>query len=67
MAAALEEKASRPAVELFHMLKADGLRAPAVTVAALGLATVGVLFEAVLFRCLIDMPREFGLSGSGSA
>ena len=63
VAAALEEKASRPAVELFHMLKADGLRAPAVTVAALGLATVGVLFEAVLFRCLIDMPREFGLSG----
>jgi len=43
------------------------LRAPAVTVAALGLATVGVLFEAVLFRCLIDMPREFDYRGSGSA
>src|SRR5450755_821337 len=63
VAAALEEKSSQPAVELLRMLKADGLRAPAAAVAALGLATLGVLIEAILFRSLLDMPREFGLSG----
>ena len=63
VAAALEEKSSRPAVELLRMLKADGLRAPAAAVAALGLATLGVLIEAILFRSLLDMPREFGLPG----
>jgi ABC-type bacteriocin/lantibiotic exporter with double-glycine peptidase domain len=63
VAAALEEKSGRPALELLRMLKADGLLAPATVVAALGLATLGVLVEAILFRSLLDMPREFGLSG----
>jgi ATP-binding cassette subfamily B protein len=63
VAAALAEKSSRPAVELLKMLKPDGLGAPAAAVAALGLATIGVLIEAVLFRSLLDLPREFGLSG----
>jgi ABC-type bacteriocin/lantibiotic exporter with double-glycine peptidase domain len=61
--AALEEKSSRPALELWRMLKADGLLAPASVVIALGLATLGVLIEAILFRSLLDMPRYFGLSG----
>ena len=63
VAAALGEKSSRPGVELLRMLKADGLLAPAAVVTALGLATLGVLAEAILFRSLLDMPREFGLSG----
>jgi ATP-binding cassette subfamily B protein len=63
VAAALEEKSGRPALELLRMLKADGLLAPVTVVAALGLATLGVLVEAILFRSLLDMPREFGLSG----
>ncbi len=63
VAAALQEKSSRPGVELLRMLKADGLSAPAATVAALGLATLGVLIEAILFRSLLDIPREFGLPG----
>ena len=63
VAAALEEKPGRPAVELLRMLKADGLLAPVTVVTALGLATLGVLLEAILFRGLLDMPREFGLSG----
>ncbi len=63
VAAALEEKSSRPAVELLWMLKADGLLAPASVVVALGLATLGVFVEAILFRSLLDMPRYFGLSG----
>src|SRR5208283_2048204 len=46
-----------------RMLQADGFLAPAAVVTALGLATLGVLIEAILFRSLLDMPREFGLSG----
>jgi len=63
VAAALAEKTGRPAVELLRMLQADGFLAPAAVVTALGLATLGVLVEAVLFRSLLDMPREFGLPG----
>jgi ABC-type bacteriocin/lantibiotic exporter with double-glycine peptidase domain len=63
VAAALAEKSSRPAVELWPMLKADGLGAPVAVVTALGLATLGVFVEAILFRSLLDMPREFGPSG----
>jgi ABC-type bacteriocin/lantibiotic exporter with double-glycine peptidase domain len=63
VAAALVEKSSRPGIELVRMLKADGLLAPASVITALGLATVGVLIEAILFRSLLDMPRYFGLSG----
>jgi len=63
VAAALQEKSSRPGVDLLRMLKADGLLAPAAVVTALGLATLGVLVEAILFRSLLDMPRYFGLSG----
>jgi ABC-type bacteriocin/lantibiotic exporter with double-glycine peptidase domain len=63
VAAALGEKSSRPGVELLRMLKADGLLAPAAVVTALGLATLGVLIEAILFRSLLDMPRYFGVSG----
>ena len=63
VAAALAEKSSRPGVELLRMLKADGLLAPASVVVALGLATLGVFVEAILFRSLLDMPRYFGLSG----
>lgn len=63
VAAALKEKPGRPALELLRMLRADGLLAPAAVVVALILATFGVLLEAVLFRSLLDMPREFGLPG----
>jgi len=63
VAAALAEKSSRPGIELLRMLKADGLLAPAAVVTALGLATLGVLIEAILFRSLLDMPRYFGVSG----
>src|SRR4029077_8795587 len=63
VAAALQEKPGRPALELLRMLKADGLFVPAGMVTALGLATLGVLVEAILFRSLLDMPREFGVSG----
>jgi ATP-binding cassette subfamily B protein len=63
VAAALQEKSSQPGRDLLHMLKADGLLAPAAAVTALFLATLGVLIEAILFRSLLDMPRQFGLYG----
>lgn len=63
VAAALAEKSSRPGIELLRMLKADGLLAPASVVIALGLATLGVFVEAILFRSLLDLARYFGLSG----
>ena len=63
VAAALEEKSSRPGIELLRMLKVDGLLAPVAVVTALALATIGVLIEAILFRSLLEMPRYFGLSG----
>src|SRR5579872_3479315 len=63
VAAALGEKSSRPGIELLRLLKADGLLAPTAVVTALGLATLGVLVEAILFRSLLDMPRYFGLPG----
>ena len=63
VAAALEEKSSGPGVELLRMLKADGLGLPVAVVTALGLATVGVFVEAILFRALLDLPREFGSPG----
>jgi ABC-type bacteriocin/lantibiotic exporter with double-glycine peptidase domain len=63
VAAALVEKSSQPGIELLRMLKADGLLAPASVLTALGLATLGVLVEAILFRSLLDMPRYFGVSG----
>ncbi len=63
VAAALQEKSSQPGRDLLHMLKADGLLAPAAALTALFLATLGVLIEAILFRSLLDMPRQFGLYG----
>jgi ATP-binding cassette subfamily B protein len=63
VAAALEEKSGRPSVELLRMLKADGLRLPVAVVSALGIATLGVFVEAILFRSLLDLPREFGSPG----
>jgi ATP-binding cassette subfamily B protein len=63
LAAALTEKSAQPGVELLHMLHKDGWLAPTIMLGALFVAGLGVLVEAVLFRSLLDMPREFGLSG----
>ena len=63
LAAALHQPASRPGRELLGLLRADGILAPAALVAAMLLAAAGVTVEAVLFRGLIDLGRELGLSG----
>lgn len=61
LAAALEEAPARPGRELFRILKQDGILAPAGLLAALLLASGGIVFEALLFRGLLDIGRQFGL------
>jgi ABC-type bacteriocin/lantibiotic exporter with double-glycine peptidase domain len=63
ISAALSEKSARPGLELLRMLRKDGWLAPMAMVGALGLAALAVMIQAVLFRSLLVMPREFGLSG----
>ncbi|MBZ5578679.1 MAG: ATP-binding cassette domain-containing protein [Acidobacteriia bacterium] len=63
LAAALEEAPARPGLELWRILRADGLLAPVVLGAALALAAGAVLCEALLFRGLLDLGRDLALSG----
>jgi ABC-type bacteriocin/lantibiotic exporter with double-glycine peptidase domain len=53
--AALSEAPPRPGRELLVMLRADGLLAPLVLAAALGLAAAGVVVEALLLRGLLEL------------
>ena len=66
--AALARTGSRPrraperaGAELLRLLRADGLLAPTVLVAALALAAGGVVVEVLLLRGLFDLGRELGL------
>ncbi len=61
LVAALEEPPARPGRELLRMMRADGLLAPSMVVMALLMAAAGVVFEAVLFRGLLDMGQMLGL------
>jgi ABC-type bacteriocin/lantibiotic exporter with double-glycine peptidase domain len=63
LVAALEEPPSRPGRELLRLLRADGAVSPIALGCALLLAAAGVMVEAVLFRGLLGMGRELGLSG----
>ena len=63
LAAALEEKPARPGWELMRILRAEGLFAPAVLIAALAFGAGTVLVEALLFRGLLDLGRDLALSG----
>ena len=65
--AALAEPPSRPGRELLRLLRQDGFLSPAALFAALLLASAGVALEAVLFRGLIDVGRELGISGQRMA
>jgi ATP-binding cassette subfamily B protein len=61
LVAALEEKPSRPGLELLRMLKADGVLAPYALLLAAALAAGGTVFEALLFRGLFEIGRDLGL------
>ncbi|MCX6622526.1 MAG: cysteine peptidase family C39 domain-containing protein, partial [Acidobacteria bacterium] len=63
LAAALNEKAARPGLELLRVLAAEG-PAPALLLGfALLLAAAGSVMEAVLLRGLYDVARELTTSG----
>ena len=63
LVAALEEKPTRPGVELLRILRADGLLSPLVLVFAVALAAAGTVAEALMLRGLFDVGRELNLSG----
>lgn len=60
ISAALEQPQTEPYVELFRLLKVDGLLAPASILSALLFASMGVMLEALLFRGLLDLARKLG-------
>jgi ABC-type bacteriocin/lantibiotic exporter with double-glycine peptidase domain len=55
LVAAIEEPPSRPGRDFLRMLASDGLLAPLFLASALMLSAAGLVFEAVLFRGLLDM------------
>jgi ATP-binding cassette subfamily B protein len=61
--AALAEPPSRPGRVLLQLLCADGLLTPAVLLLTLAVAAAGLVLEGLLWRSLIDLGRELGLSG----
>ena len=63
LAAARQEKPSRPGRELVRLITAEGLLAPGSLVAALFTAAGAVTVEALLFRGLLDLGSQLGLSG----
>jgi ABC-type bacteriocin/lantibiotic exporter with double-glycine peptidase domain len=55
--AALNQPATQPGRELLRLLRADGVFTPAIVAVALGLASAAVIYEAILFRGLLDSRR----------
>jgi ABC-type bacteriocin/lantibiotic exporter with double-glycine peptidase domain len=60
IAAALQHPQTKPYVELFRLLKADGMLTPTCIATALLLASIGVMVEALLFRGLLDLAHKLG-------
>ncbi len=60
IAAALKQPQTEPYVELFRLLKADGVLTPACIATALLVASIGVMIEALLFRGLLDLAHKLG-------
>jgi ABC-type bacteriocin/lantibiotic exporter with double-glycine peptidase domain len=60
VAAALQQPQTEPYVELFRLLKADGVLTPACMTTALLVASIGVMIEALLFRGLLDFAHRLG-------
>ena len=58
LVAALEEPPARPGRDLLRMMRGDGLLVPSAVLVALGLAAGSVVFEALLFRGLLDLGQR---------
>ncbi|MCP4127136.1 MAG: ATP-binding cassette domain-containing protein [Gammaproteobacteria bacterium] len=61
--AALEEKPTRPELEILRLLREDGLLVPWVLLAALAMSVFCVTTEAMLFRALLDIGTILNLTG----
>jgi ATP-binding cassette subfamily B protein len=61
LAEALRENPTHPARELWGLLRGEGLLAPLILTLALSLAAASVLFEALLFRGLLDVGHKLAL------
>ncbi len=62
LAAALTEAPARPSRDLWRLLLADGALAPSALLLGLITAAGGVVVEALLFRALIDLGAQLGVS-----
>ena len=58
LVAALDEKPARPGRELLQLLRRDGRLTPLALIAALILATGGLMIESVLFQGLFELSRK---------
>lgn len=56
--AALDQPPTRPGRELVRLLRADGIITPIAVATALAIASAAVIFEAVLFRGLLDAAHK---------
>jgi ABC-type bacteriocin/lantibiotic exporter with double-glycine peptidase domain len=63
VAAALSEKPGRPEFEVFKYIREDGFLTPLTLSIALGLATAGVVFQALMLQGLLQLSRISGLVG----
>ncbi|HZO16811.1 MAG TPA: ATP-binding cassette domain-containing protein, partial [Polyangiaceae bacterium] len=61
LVAALSEPETKPAHELWRLLRADGLLSPAIVAVALALAAFAVAVEALVFRGLLEVTRDLAL------
>jgi ABC-type bacteriocin/lantibiotic exporter with double-glycine peptidase domain len=67
LTAALAERPSRPGLELWRLVREDGLLTPSIVAGGLVLAAAGVILEAVLLRGLIDVGHTLPLAGQRTA
>ncbi|HLJ45052.1 MAG TPA: ATP-binding cassette domain-containing protein [Bryobacteraceae bacterium] len=64
LTAALQEKRSRPGLELLRAIREGGLWKPAIVMGALIVAGAGKVVEALLFRGLFDVARDLTSAGA---
>jgi ATP-binding cassette subfamily B protein len=58
LVAALDEEPARPGLDLIRLLRLDGLMTPLALIAALAVATFGLMIELLLFQGLFDLSRK---------
>ena len=67
LAAALTEPPARPLRHVWAALRTAGAVGPIVAVCAIGIAALGVVFEALLLRSVLDISALLPLPGQGLA